>query len=167
MPSWGNDTGLYVGGCQNYDPVLGPLNTRCRIIPRTQKGTIILITTHVVVSKKVDHGSCREPITDLQPPQDDRCGMLIPRPQYPRPALHEAGVHDLNRVYYEPRVASGTSRSLGLLRESSGRWRTAATWACFALWEFPKTQGPRYRPQPSTHLAVRSWLSMQSEVGGC
>ena len=36
-----------MGGCQNYGPLLGPLNTRCRIILRTQKGTIILTTTHI------------------------------------------------------------------------------------------------------------------------
>ena len=36
-----------MGGCQNYGPVLGPLNTRCRIILRNQKGTIILITSHM------------------------------------------------------------------------------------------------------------------------
>ena len=34
-----------MGGCQNYGPLLGPLNTRCRIILRTQQGTIILKTT--------------------------------------------------------------------------------------------------------------------------
>ena len=34
-----------MGGCQNYGPLLGPLNTRCRIILRTQKGTIIWTTT--------------------------------------------------------------------------------------------------------------------------
>ena len=36
-----------MGGCQNHGPLLGPLNTRCRNIIRTQKGTIILTTTHV------------------------------------------------------------------------------------------------------------------------
>ena len=39
----------HVGGCQNHGLVLGPLKTRCRIILRTQKGTIILTTTHVVL----------------------------------------------------------------------------------------------------------------------
>ena len=38
----------HMGGCQNYGPLLGPLNTRCRIILRTQKGTIILATIHMV-----------------------------------------------------------------------------------------------------------------------
>ena len=38
---------IYVGGCQNYGPFLGTLNIRCRIIMRTQKGTLILTTTHV------------------------------------------------------------------------------------------------------------------------
>ena len=27
-----------MGGCQNYGPLLGPLNTRCRMILGTQKG---------------------------------------------------------------------------------------------------------------------------------
>ena len=36
----------YMGGCQNHGPVLGTLNTRCRIIVGIQKGTIILTTTH-------------------------------------------------------------------------------------------------------------------------
>ena len=28
-----------MGGCQNYEPLLGPLNNRCRIIRRTPKRT--------------------------------------------------------------------------------------------------------------------------------
>ena len=36
-----------LGGCQNYGPFLGTLNIRCRIIIGTQKGTIILTTTHL------------------------------------------------------------------------------------------------------------------------
>ena len=39
----------YVGSCQNYGPFLSTLNIRCRIIIRTQKGTIILTSTHVSV----------------------------------------------------------------------------------------------------------------------
>ena len=39
--------GIDMGGGQNYGPLLGPLNTRCRIIFRNQKGTIILTTTHM------------------------------------------------------------------------------------------------------------------------
>ena len=38
---------VYVGGCQNYGPFLGTLNNRCPIIIGTQKGTIMLTTTHV------------------------------------------------------------------------------------------------------------------------
>ena len=38
-----------MGGCQNYGPFLGTLNTRCRNIIRTQKGTLILTTTHMWV----------------------------------------------------------------------------------------------------------------------
>ena len=35
-----------MGGCQNYGPFWGTLNIWCRIIIGTQKGTIILTTTH-------------------------------------------------------------------------------------------------------------------------
>ena len=40
-------TEMHVGSCQNYGPFLGTLNNRCRTIIGTQKGTIILTTTHV------------------------------------------------------------------------------------------------------------------------
>ena len=36
-----------MGGCQNYGPFLGTLNIRGHIIIGTQKGTIILTTTHM------------------------------------------------------------------------------------------------------------------------
>ena len=42
---WGSITDL--GGCHNYDPFLGTLNIRGRIIIGTLKGTIILTTTHL------------------------------------------------------------------------------------------------------------------------
>ena len=42
---------VYMGGCQNYVPFLGTLNNRCRIIIGTQKGTIILTTTHITVER--------------------------------------------------------------------------------------------------------------------
>ena len=37
---------VQVGSCQNYGPFLGTLNIKCRILIRTQKGTIILTATH-------------------------------------------------------------------------------------------------------------------------
>ena len=42
--------GLHMGGCQNCGPFLGTLNNRCRIIIGTQKGTIILTTTHMMIA---------------------------------------------------------------------------------------------------------------------
>ena len=42
---------LHVGGCQNYDPFLGTLNTRCRIIIGTQKGLMTLTTTRISSAK--------------------------------------------------------------------------------------------------------------------
>ena len=37
----------HMGGCQNYGPFLGTLHIRGRTIIGTQKGTIILTTTHI------------------------------------------------------------------------------------------------------------------------
>ena len=39
---------IYMGGCQNAGPFLGALNIRCRITMGTQKGIIILTTTHIL-----------------------------------------------------------------------------------------------------------------------
>ena len=39
-------------GCQNYDPFLGTLNIRCRIIVGIQKKAIILTTTHLLVASR-------------------------------------------------------------------------------------------------------------------
>ena len=44
---------LHMGGCQNYGPSLGTLNIRCRTIIGAQKGTIILITAHIILTKAV------------------------------------------------------------------------------------------------------------------
>ena len=44
-----------MGGCQNYGPFWGTLNIRCRIIIKTQKGTLILRTTHMRIE------GCRVP----------------------------------------------------------------------------------------------------------
>ena len=40
-------TWVYMGSCPNYGPFLGTLNIRGRIIIGTQKGTIILTTSHI------------------------------------------------------------------------------------------------------------------------
>ena len=44
---------VYMGSCQNYGPFLRTLNIRCRIIIRSQKGTLILTTTHMALGSKV------------------------------------------------------------------------------------------------------------------
>ena len=36
-----------MGGCQNYGPLLGTLNIRCRNKTGTQKGTIVLTIYHI------------------------------------------------------------------------------------------------------------------------
>ena len=41
-----------MGGCQNYSPFLGTLNITCRPILGTQKGTIVLTTTHIKKARK-------------------------------------------------------------------------------------------------------------------
>ena len=45
-----NTISAHMGGCQNYGPIFGPLNTRCRIILRTQTETTILTTTDILSS---------------------------------------------------------------------------------------------------------------------
>ena len=37
----------YMGGCQNYGPFLGPYYSTAPNIQGTQKGTMILTTTHI------------------------------------------------------------------------------------------------------------------------
>ena len=41
------DLDKQMDGCHNYGPLLGPLNTRCRIVIGTRKGTIVLTTTQM------------------------------------------------------------------------------------------------------------------------
>ena len=45
-----------MGGCQNHGPFSGTLNIRCRILIGTQKGTIILTTTHIAVVQVISWG---------------------------------------------------------------------------------------------------------------
>ena len=66
---------VYVGGCQNYGPCLGTLDIRCRIILGTQKGTIILTTTHIYIgihfrssrNEKNAEGATKRDIVSPQP----------------------------------------------------------------------------------------------------
>ena len=44
-----------MGGCPNYGPFLGTLNIRGHIIIGTQKGTIILTTTHIPLFPTTNH----------------------------------------------------------------------------------------------------------------
>ena len=43
-----------MGSCQNRGPLLGTLNTRCRSILGTQKGTLILTTAHIDIATDID-----------------------------------------------------------------------------------------------------------------
>ena len=49
---------LHMGGCRNYGPFLGTLNIRCRITIGTQKGTIILTTTHIPLHDMKGYRNC-------------------------------------------------------------------------------------------------------------
>ena len=51
--------GFHMGACQNEGLLLGPLNTRCRSILRTQKGTIILTTTHILPCTRLTYLGAR------------------------------------------------------------------------------------------------------------
>ena len=52
-----------MGGCQNHGPFLGTLNIRCRIILGTQKGIIILTTTHVLALRSEEAGLLEGPMS--------------------------------------------------------------------------------------------------------
>ena len=52
---------LHLGACQNYGPFLGTLNIRCRIIIGTQKGTIILTSTHLNFEPPPPSPACLSP----------------------------------------------------------------------------------------------------------
>ena len=68
----------HMGGCQNYGPFLGTLNIRCRIITGTQKGTIILTTTHMSPSRTDrDVAEPAEPRACSNPkPSTDTLGLV-------------------------------------------------------------------------------------------
>ena len=58
-----------MGGCQNYCPLLGTRNTRCRTMTGTPKGTIILTISHMEGPKRphehkdpTNHGFLETPI---------------------------------------------------------------------------------------------------------
>ena len=51
-----------MGGCQNYGPFWGTLNNRCRIIIGTQKGTIVLTTTQILIVTLIS----QKPVRGLQ-----------------------------------------------------------------------------------------------------
>ena len=62
----------YMGGCQNYGPFLGPRDNTAPNIQGTQKGTIILTTTHMELKKVVKgvsraEGSCNPIVTACMP----------------------------------------------------------------------------------------------------
>ena len=48
-----------MGGCQNYGPLLGPVNFRCCIMLRTPKRTIILTTTLMGAHGRTPRNVCR------------------------------------------------------------------------------------------------------------
>ena len=57
-----------MGGCQNHGPLVGLLNTRCRIVVGTQKGTIVLTTTNVfTMAHRTEALTCRLVRTGQRP----------------------------------------------------------------------------------------------------
>ena len=60
-----------MGGCLNYGPLLGPLNTRWRITRRTSKGTIILTTAYMTFGQLPDRdATCRQSRLAERPVED-------------------------------------------------------------------------------------------------
>ena len=74
--------GVILGGSQNYGPFLGTLNIRCRIIIGTQKGTIILTTTHITI-----HGIASRPVGESRVERRFGQGPVDPAQVYPRTYL--------------------------------------------------------------------------------
>ena len=72
----------YMGSRQNYGPLLGPLNIRCRIIIGTRKGTIILTTTHMFQAQGKSRDCRGLPRLPVQPHLGK--GMHEPWSQAPR-----------------------------------------------------------------------------------
>ena len=79
---------MHMGGYQNYSPFLGPLNTWCRIILRTQKRTIILTPSHMNITHLGLFGSPgmaevpaqrvqEAPEWALEPPKQRFLGLLV------------------------------------------------------------------------------------------
>ena len=68
---------VYMGGCQNYGPFLGTLNIRCRILIGTQKGTIILTTTHMYSYIHATSGPDRAQGQELGVEELDGVGSLV------------------------------------------------------------------------------------------
>ena len=74
----------HMGGCQNYGPLLGPLNTRCRSVLRTQKGTIILTTTHMAMEcflqrtgpQRISHPKVQAPSWYIHRPRSHKIATL-------------------------------------------------------------------------------------------
>ena len=70
---------IYMGGCQNYGPFWGTLNNRSRIIIGTQKGTIILTTTHMYryVCPSVSPSVCRSVCPSVCPSVRGSVGLCM------------------------------------------------------------------------------------------
>ena len=54
----------HMGSCQDEGPFLGTLNHRCRIILRTQKGTLILTTALLALGMTRLKGGWRRPLRE-------------------------------------------------------------------------------------------------------
>ena len=67
----------YMSGCQNYGPLLGTLNIRCRIIIGIQKGTIILTTTHMKEYKNKKKASIGFQLQNLRISGFEGLGLIL------------------------------------------------------------------------------------------
>ena len=90
----------YIGGCQNYGPFLGPYYNTAPNIQGTQKGIIILTTTHINARSKLlvrGRSDIGVSLCKLQP------GSLPPRPKL-NPTLPETNMETQKGPYkdYSP-----------------------------------------------------------------
>ena len=96
-----------MGGYQNYGPLLGPLNNRCRVILRTQKGTIVLITTQMVPDFRTPNTGASQANQELKVLRG--------------PLLFGEGLHEARSVCYDILVLLN-SQTFGRIQKVDPPW---------------------------------------------
>ena len=141
---------LHMGGCQNDGPFWGTLNIRCRSILGTQKGSIILTTTHIF-------GRITTSLLSPDPKPSSRTQKNV----------HPGAPEQVDTRFCRPAAAAGPPRETPFFRSPSravskaessdtGAGSRFGEWGLGAEgFEFPQTwnacKHPRRPPPPQLH----------------